>query len=145
MNVSFEGIFWISWPKNSKIRISESNIYLMVENTKVYIVRNLPRAALIGIFISTLVYVLTNIAYFVVLTPMEVIKSPAIAMVCLFYECIPLLVSFDSDFDPIFFSLKIMNWLKNWTNDWIYSQNNISFCHLIAIIDFRSSPIKFWV
>ncbi|XP_054165033.1 Y+L amino acid transporter 2-like [Oppia nitens] len=43
--------------------------------------KNLPRAALIGIFISTLVYVLTNISYFVILTPTEVLYSPAIAMV----------------------------------------------------------------
>ena len=43
--------------------------------------RNLPRAALFGILLVTITYVLTNIAYFVILTEDEVLFSPAIAMV----------------------------------------------------------------
>lgn len=43
--------------------------------------RNLPRAALSGIFISTVFFILCNISYFVVLEQHEILDSPAIAMV----------------------------------------------------------------
>jgi hypothetical protein len=49
---------------------------------------------MIGIFISTLVYVLTNISYFVILTPIEVLESPAIAMVIVLISLSALLLFF---------------------------------------------------
>lgn len=45
--------------------------------------RNLPRAAMSGILIVTVVYVLANIAYFSVLTPEEIVSSPAVVTVSL--------------------------------------------------------------
>lgn len=42
--------------------------------------RNLPRAALIGILFTTVIYVLANMAYFFTLTPTEIVTSPAIAL-----------------------------------------------------------------
>ncbi|CAK9303811.1 unnamed protein product [Gordionus sp. m RMFG-2023] len=41
--------------------------------------RNLPLSIIIGMPIVTIVYVLTNIAYFVILTPREIIDSKAVA------------------------------------------------------------------
>lgn len=42
--------------------------------------RNLPRAIWIAMPIVTLVYVMANLAYFAVLTPQEIMKSPAVAV-----------------------------------------------------------------
>ena len=44
-------------------------------------IRNLPRALIGGIIIVTIAYVLTNISYFIILEPHEILHSPAIAMV----------------------------------------------------------------
>ena len=43
--------------------------------------RNLPRAAIFGILMVTGFYVLANVAYFAVLTPDEILSSPAVATV----------------------------------------------------------------
>lgn len=48
--------------------------------------RNLPRAIWIGLPLVTGIYVLANIAYFIVLTPQEMIQSPAVAVVCVTYH-----------------------------------------------------------
>lgn len=45
--------------------------------------RNLPRAAIMGISIVTGMYLLANVAYFAVLSPDEIVSTPAIAMVSL--------------------------------------------------------------
>ncbi|GFV45190.1 large neutral amino acids transporter small subunit 2 [Trichonephila clavipes] len=42
--------------------------------------RNLPRAIWIGLPLVTCVYVLTNVAYFVVVSPTELLASPAVAV-----------------------------------------------------------------
>ncbi|XP_064467568.1 large neutral amino acids transporter small subunit 2-like [Ornithodoros turicata] len=42
--------------------------------------KNLPRAIYIGITMVTVVYVLANIAYFTVVTPQEMLSSPAVAV-----------------------------------------------------------------
>uniref|UniRef100_A0A8C1IYF6 b(0,+)-type amino acid transporter 1 n=1 Tax=Cyprinus carpio TaxID=7962 RepID=A0A8C1IYF6_CYPCA len=46
--------------------------------------RNLPLAIIIGIPLVTVCYILVNIAYFSVLTPIEFLQSPAVAVVSLF-------------------------------------------------------------
>lgn len=43
--------------------------------------RNLPLAILIGISLVTVCYVLVNVAYFTVMTPSELLMSPAVAIV----------------------------------------------------------------
>ena len=43
--------------------------------------RNLPRAIFIGIPLVTIVYLLTNISYFTVLSPQALLDSPAVAIV----------------------------------------------------------------
>lgn len=43
--------------------------------------RNLPRAAMVGIFACTIIYVLANASYFVTLNSIEILNSPAIALV----------------------------------------------------------------
>ena len=43
--------------------------------------RNLPRAIAISIILVTLVYVLTNIAFYTTLSPIEVLSSNAVAVV----------------------------------------------------------------
>lgn len=43
--------------------------------------RNLPLAILIGISLVTVCYILVNVAYFTVMTPSELLLSPAVAVV----------------------------------------------------------------
>lgn len=43
--------------------------------------RNLPLAILIGISVVSVCYVLVNVAYFTVMTPSELLLSPAVAVV----------------------------------------------------------------
>lgn len=43
--------------------------------------RNLPRAIAISIILVTLVYVLTNVAFYTTLSPIEVLSSKAVAVV----------------------------------------------------------------
>ena len=43
--------------------------------------RDLPLAALISLLLIAAVYTLTNMAYFTALAPVEVLKSPAVALV----------------------------------------------------------------
>ena len=45
--------------------------------------RDMPRAIYISIPIVTVIYVMTNIAYFTVISPSEVAQSDAVAVVCL--------------------------------------------------------------
>ena len=47
--------------------------------------RDLPLSVSVSLVIVTLIYVLTNIAYFSILTPQEFIASDAVAMVTLLY------------------------------------------------------------
>ncbi|OTF81122.1 hypothetical protein BLA29_005748 [Euroglyphus maynei] len=42
--------------------------------------KNLPQAAMAGILISTLIYVLANFSYFLILTPNEILARDAIAL-----------------------------------------------------------------
>lgn len=42
--------------------------------------KNLPRAAMVGIFACTIIYVLANASYFVTLNSIEILNSPAIAL-----------------------------------------------------------------
>ena len=51
--------------------------------------RNLPRAILIGLPLTTACYVLVNVAYLAVLSPAEMIASEAVAVV-LYYENLPM-------------------------------------------------------
>lgn len=48
---------------------------------KMYPFSNLPRALIIGIPLTTLLYVLVNISYFTVMSPAQLLASPAVAMV----------------------------------------------------------------
>lgn len=63
------------------------NFYLLFDMPYIYKhecllhYRNLPRAIGISIPIVTIVYALANVAYLVVLTPEELISSPAVAVV----------------------------------------------------------------
>ncbi|VDM60351.1 unnamed protein product [Angiostrongylus costaricensis] len=41
--------------------------------------RTVPRAVLFGLFASAFVYVMANVAYFTVLTPQQILESPAVA------------------------------------------------------------------
>lgn len=43
--------------------------------------RNLPRAVIMGVLSVTVIYVLTNVAYFSVLSMDEMINSPAVVVV----------------------------------------------------------------
>lgn len=43
--------------------------------------RNLPLAIIIGIPLVTVCYVMVNIAYFTVMTPADLLSSPAVAVV----------------------------------------------------------------
>ena len=47
-----------------------------------YLIRNLPRANVIGVLIVTIVYLLTNISYLVVLSADGLLNSSAVAVVC---------------------------------------------------------------
>ena len=60
----------------------------------VYFIRNLPRAIIIGIPIIIVVYLLINISFFAVLSIHDIIlsDSEAIAIVSVYYACIPLYV-----------------------------------------------------
>ncbi len=43
--------------------------------------RNLPRAIIIGLPLTTICYVMVNVAYMAVLSPQEIIASEAVAVV----------------------------------------------------------------
>lgn len=43
--------------------------------------RNLPLAIIVGIPLVTVCYVLVNVAYFTVMTPTDLLSSPAVAVV----------------------------------------------------------------
>ena len=47
-----------------------------------FIFSDLPRAVWIAMFICTFIYVLTNAAYFSMITPEEMVASDAVALVC---------------------------------------------------------------
>ncbi|CAH1781246.1 unnamed protein product [Owenia fusiformis] len=55
------------------------NLGILVEEIKNPL-RNLPRAVMISMTVVTIVYVLTNLAYFTVMTPTELLSSPAVAL-----------------------------------------------------------------
>lgn len=48
--------------------------------------RNLPLAILIGIPLVTVCYIFVNIAYFTVMTPIELLQSSAVAVVSVYYS-----------------------------------------------------------
>ena len=61
---------------------------LLVNNfTGVFVFRNLPRAIWISVPLVTVIYVLTNISYFVVLTRDELLASQAVAVVSISNCC----------------------------------------------------------
>lgn len=50
----------------------------------IFMYRNLPRAIWISMPLITVIYVMSNVAYFVVLAPREIIDSEAVAVVSSF-------------------------------------------------------------
>ena len=67
---------------------SETSIFLQAEARDAHqtadfhsLCRNLPRAIAISIILVTTVYVLTNIAFYTTLSPIEVLSSNAVAVV----------------------------------------------------------------
>lgn len=72
--------------KSVKKDLGFSNPHIDQWNSAAYIVfclqfRNLPLAILIGISVVSVCYVLVNVAYFTVMTPSELLLSPAVAIV----------------------------------------------------------------
>lgn len=62
-----------------------SNNNLIIECNWCMWWRNLPQAAMAGILISTVIYVLANFSYFLILTPNEILARDAIALVTNFF------------------------------------------------------------
>lgn len=56
-------------------------IYFKIIDEFLFSYRNLPRAICISLPLITVIYVLANVAYFVVLTQDEIISSNAVAVV----------------------------------------------------------------
>ena len=52
----------------------------MIEGKPFYFCRNLPLSIAIGMLITTFFYLLANLAYFAVLTPLEMLESTAVAV-----------------------------------------------------------------
>lgn len=69
-------LFWTGWLKKSLCPF-----FLWNQNFDIVFVRNLPRAIYISIPLVTLVYTMTNIAYFSSMTPEELLSSNAVAVV----------------------------------------------------------------
>lgn len=55
--------------------------HLVITVTCIFYYRNLPRAICISLPLITVIYVLANVAYFVVLTKDEILSSNAVAVV----------------------------------------------------------------
>lgn len=69
---------------NSELRINFGQTFqLYICHFSFY--RNLPRAIYISIPLVTLVYTMTNIAYFTSMTPEELLTSNAVAVVSTFF------------------------------------------------------------
>lgn len=50
--------------------------------------RNLPRANVLGVMITTVIYLLVNISYLTAMTSLELLNSQAVAVVCKYHSWI---------------------------------------------------------
>lgn len=55
---------------------------LLHASTLTHSCRNLPRANVLGVMITTVIYLLVNISYLTAMTSLELLNSPAVAVVC---------------------------------------------------------------
>lgn len=71
-------LMWDYDERNVKITMYRFSVDITVA---IHVIRNLPRAIMIGIPLTTCCYVLVNVAYLAVLSPAEMMASEAVAVV----------------------------------------------------------------